>query len=103
MACLNHTLEQNTFCALEYDEEATFENAFQGVYEGPYLKGTIIVTFILLMIGCIGLGFVLWFERSGQAGPYRTLINQLVSYNIEQVSKDIFYLVFLHHTQCFEF
>ena len=80
------------FCTLEDDKEDTFENAFSGVYEGPYMKGTIIVTFILLMIGCTGLGFVLWFERSGQAGPYRTLINQLVSYNIEQVSKDIFCL-----------
>ena len=78
-------LEQNTFCTLEEHEGPTFENAFQGVYEGPYLRGTIIVTFIILIIGCTGLGFVLWFERSGQAGPYRTLINQLVSFNIEQV------------------
>ena len=51
MACLNATLEQNTFCIFEEDEEPTFENAFSGVYEDPFLTGTIVVTFIVLMIG----------------------------------------------------
>ena len=51
MACLNAALEQNTFCIFEEDEEPTFENAFSGVYEGPYLTETIVVTFIVLMIG----------------------------------------------------
>ena len=28
---------------------------------------------------------MIWFERSGHAGHYRTLVNQLVSFNLEQV------------------
>ena len=36
------------------------------------------------MLSCFGLCLVAWFERSGQAGPYRTLINQLVSHKLEQ-------------------
>ena len=36
------------------------------------------------LLACVGLGMMIWFERSGQAGPYRTLVNQLVSYRIEQ-------------------
>lgn len=42
------------------------------------------------LIGCVGLGFVSWFERTGRAGPHRTLINRLVSFNLDQVQEKLF-------------
>ena len=79
--CLNNTLEQNVFCS--GDEE---ENAFQGLYEKSDTKIAMLSTYTVTFLGLSGLGFILWFERSGQAGHYRTVINQLISFNIDQVS-----------------
>ena len=37
------------------------------------------------LVGCGLLGTVIWFEISGRAAPYRTVINQLVSWTIFEV------------------
>ena len=47
-----------------------------------------IAVYIFGFLGCTGLILVLWFERSGLAGPYRSVVNQLVSQNIVQVHKN---------------
>ena len=78
--CLNNTLEHNVFCS--EDEE----NAFPGLYESPLIRSAMFMTYMVTLLGLSGLGFILWFERSGQAGQYRTVINQLISFNIDQVS-----------------
>ena len=59
-----------------------FANLFQ---EHPYLTWAVWIIFHLGLINCMGLSFVAWFERSGYAGPYRTLVNQLASLKFDQV------------------
>ena len=78
--CFNNTLEHNVFCS---EEE---ENAFPGLYESPQIRSAMVLTYMVSFLGLSGLGFILWFERSGQAGHYRTLLNQLISFNIDQVN-----------------
>ena len=71
-----------TFCTLG-DE---VQDYFAGIYQSPYIKLAMTLTYSVAVICMIGLGFVLWFERSGQAGHYRTLVNQLSSFNLDQVN-----------------
>ena len=63
------------------------EDFFEGLYNNSNMKLIIVLTYCLIVVVLIGLGFVLWFERSGQAGHYRTLVNQLSSFNLDQVCK----------------
>ena len=58
---------------------------FAGIYENQIVLWSIGITYFFGLFGCIALRFIIWFERSGQAGHFRTLVNQLVSYNLEQV------------------
>lgn len=58
---------------------------FENVYSDPMVNSCMIAVYIFGFLGCAGLILVLWFERSGLAGPYRSLVNQLVSQNIIQV------------------
>ena len=43
------------------------------------------LVYILGLLNCVSLSFISWFERSGQAGPFRTLRNRLVSFNVDQL------------------
>ena len=61
------------------------EDHFKGVYEMPILNWSMIGIYLLGLISCTGLRLVSWFERSGQAGPYRTLVNQLMSITLDKV------------------
>ena len=63
------------------------EDFFEGLYNNSNMQLIIILTYCLIVLVLIDLGFVLWFERSGQAGHYRTLVNQLSSFNLDQVCK----------------
>ena len=63
----------------------TQKDFFENVYSDPMVNGCMIAIYIFGFLGCAGLILVLWFERSGLAGPYRSLVNQLVSQNIIQV------------------
>ena len=80
------------FCTV--DEENKDQDFFAGIYQRPYMRLSIILTYALAVLSMVGLGFVLWFERSGQAGHYRTLVNQLISFNLDQVPFNVLKLVF---------
>ena len=80
------TIWYPTNCTL-WDFDAMDKDFFEGIYDNPFLNWSMISIYIVGLVGIFGLALVVWFERSGQAGPYRTLINQLVSYNITQVIK----------------
>ena len=76
------------------------EDFFAGIYENQTVSWLMGITYFLGLFGCIALRFVIWFERSGQAGNYRTLVNQLVSFNLEQVR--LIHIFFLFH-ECLRF
>ena len=77
---------------------------FERAYAEPILKWVMISFYFTGLVAIVGLGIVSWFERSGEAGPYRTLINRLTSYNIEMVSQNIkFKLIGLVATNCFHY
>ena len=67
------------------DVSKSDEDYFKNVYDHLWINRTMIGLYLGGFASIIGLVFVVWFERSGQAGPYRTLINQLVIFNIESV------------------
>ena len=77
------------FCTLEEEEESKDHDFFAGLYQSPYIKLSMTLTYGVAIVCMVGLGFVLWFERSGQAGQFRTLINQLSSFNLDQVHNTI--------------
>ena len=61
------------------------EDFFKEVYMNPWINRIAIGFYFIGLVGIAGLGLVAWFERSGQAGHFRTLINQIVSFNVESV------------------
>lgn len=63
------------------------EDFFFDVFDDWILLMLYGINYVFCVLGCIGLYFVAWFERSGQAGQFRILVNQLVSYNLDQVHK----------------
>ena len=82
----------------EIDEEFNFEffklnavNAslssdfFAGLYQSPEFKAAMVLTYMVCIFCMVGLGLVIWFERTGMAGNYRTLVNQLSTFNLDQV------------------
>ena len=82
---INKTLSDQIFDQSDVDHNPIQIDFFENVYSDPILNGCMIAVYLFGCIGCAGLGLVIWFERSGSAGPYRTLVNQLVSYNLLQV------------------
>ena len=71
------------------DEETSNEDYFKDVYSNSWINGFVIGLYFCGFVFIFGLIFVSWFERSGLSGPYRTLVNQLVIFNIESVRKHI--------------
>ena len=65
------------------------EDYYKQAYASPCMNWCMFTTYLLGLVGCGGLALVSWFERSGQAGPYRSLINRLVSHNMDQVMHSI--------------
>ena len=76
---INETLETNF--ALE-------EDFFAGVYNDKVAVASMVIMYIIGLIGIVGILFIIWIERSGQAGPYLTLVNQLVTHNYQAVNSD---------------
>ena len=71
----------------DFEQNSTTQrDFFENVYSDSALNRCMIAVYLFGFIGCAGLILVLWFERSGLAGPYRTLVNQLASQNIVKVS-----------------
>ena len=66
---------------------SAFENVdyFSNVYEDPFIKFTLLLSYLLSYLNILPAGLVIWFERSGRAGQFRTLINQLASFSLDQV------------------
>ena len=72
------------YCRLNITHE--FEkDFFTGIYDSPKLTMAMVITYILCTFCMVGIGYVIWFERSGQAGHFRTLVNQLSTFNLDQV------------------
>ena len=79
------TSTNETFAVIfELEYEMVKKDPFGIVYQNQSINIFCAIMYILGLLSCVGLGLVIWFERSGQAGPYRTLINQLVSHKLEQ-------------------
>ena len=57
---------------------------FEKAFENWLFNLLAVLVYVIGLIGIAGLIFVIWFERTGLAGPFRTLINQLVSFNLDQ-------------------
>ena len=58
---------------------------FEDGFSSPWLKSSMVLAYLINCLANGGLCFVVWFEISGRAGPYRTLVNKLVSFLIIQV------------------
>ena len=80
-----HIIQSTLICKNISQETNDSKDFFSGVYESPYFTKLLIASYLIGVISCIGLNFVVWFERSGGAGHYRTLVNQLTSFNLDQV------------------
>ena len=61
------------------------KDAFAEGFESLHIKLAFALTYIWTIICGLLLLFVIWFERSGQAGSFRTMLNQLASFIMEQV------------------
>ena len=66
------------------------EDFFAGVYSDKIAVVSMVIMYFIGLVGIMCIVFIIWIERSGQAGPYRTLINQLVSHNHQAVSNFTF-------------
>lgn len=74
----------------------TRTDPFSGLYDDIYVK-IFSVAFALVGYLCLpAIGLVIWFERSGEAGNFRTLINQLVSCTLDQVRFRLDNLVYMN-------
>ena len=63
------------------------QDFFHGVFESTNMKFLVLGTYGFGTLGILGLILITHFERSGNAGQFRTLVNQLVSFNLDQVCK----------------
>lgn len=72
--------------SFETNDTVMEEDFFVGVYNDKVAVWSLVIVYIIGLVGMIGIVLIIWFERSGEAGPFRTLINQLVTHNYEAVS-----------------
>ena len=68
---------------INYKDTSDF---FEDGFSSPWLKSSMVLVYLINCLSNGGLCFVVWFEVTGRAGPYRTLVNKLVSFMIVQVS-----------------
>ena len=50
-------------------------------------------TQIIAFFASLLIGVIIHFERSGEAGHFRTLVNRLVTFNLDQVSTNAYSFV----------
>ena len=72
------------------------DDYFKDVFATPIINYTMILIWILGLASCVFLRIVSWFEKTGQAGPFRTLVNRLFSCIIDQVGSP--YLLHISNT-----
>ena len=87
---MNNTCSSISFEIEEKDDlfindTTVLSDKYAAVYESQYVRFAFVITYIVSFL-CVPLvAFVIWFERSGQAGSFRTMVNQLASFNLDQV------------------
>ena len=69
-----------------FSDEKLQTDDFSKAHEDFWLKFGIMATIPIGLVSCACLLLVSYFERSGESGPFRTLINQLVSMSLDQMS-----------------
>ena len=69
-----------------YEINKDTSDFFEDGFSSPWLKSSMVLVHLITCLSNGGLGFVVWFEVTGRAGPYRTLVNKLASFLIIQVS-----------------
>ena len=68
-----------------FPEMEIFPDDFEKAFSNVWIQTGIVFSVALGCVSCTGIAFVGWFERSGQAGPFRTLINQLATLGLDQL------------------
>ena len=58
---------------------------FQDIFDDQTWNISMFVLYSFGFVNCISGALISWFEKTGRAGPYRTLRNQLMSYAIDQM------------------
>ena len=69
-----------------YEVNKDTSDFFEDGFSSPWLKLSMVLAHLVNLLSNGGLCFVVWYEVTGRAGPYRTLVNKLVSLMIIQVS-----------------
>ena len=86
-------MNNTCFISFEIDEKddlfindiTVISDKYAEVYDSKYVRFAFAMTYLVCIV-CVPLvAFVIWFERSGQAGSFRTMVNQLASFNLDQV------------------
>lgn len=89
-AILNSSWNPITFNGSEEDffkaSDQQKKDEFKELFENHNENLALLINYIIGLFGCLGLCLISWFERSGQAGPFRSLVNQLVSIRYDQLS-----------------
>ena len=85
-----------------YEVNKEIFDFFEDGFSSPWLKFSMVLAYLINCLSNGGLCFVVWFEVTGRAGPYRTVVNKLVSFLIIQVSTLLNLLLpFLHNSPVF--
>ena len=77
--------EEENDLSLKNDDHIASEDYFKGVYGNIYIQLLFFFSYSIFCLCISGTIIVIWFERSGQAGNYRTLLNRQVSFIFENV------------------
>lgn len=67
------------------DLDHNFFDDFKDLFKTQWLNWSMLALYLSGLASCVGLGLVSWYERTGRAGPHRTLVNRLVSMILDQV------------------
>ena len=79
---LENDIDFSNYFDIEIDPGDYFEPIFGSIF----VKLCFFFTYMIGLVAAMFIGVVIHFERSGQAGHFRTLVNQLVTFNLDQVS-----------------
>ena len=82
---MNNSTISELFTTIPESNET--QDFFHGVFESVNMKFLVLGTYSFGTLGILGSLLITHFERSGNAGQFRTLVNQLVSFNLDQVFK----------------
>ena len=74
-----------------YEVNKEIFDFFEDGFSSPWLKFSMVLAHLVNLLSNGGLCFVVWYEVTGRAGPYRTLVNKLVSFLKIQVSTILMY------------